>query len=438
MVSRIFQMAAASVLLSVAGAPALAQSPKISLAGRWTLNRALSEFPREVGFGADFLSAATAATAAETTSRGAGPGGTPVVPAFDPARQSLEDARREALLVRLVKDPSPHLTIAQTETTVTLTDDRGRALTLHTDGKAESQTFDDIVVTTTARWESDRLVVRYRLAQDREVRYTFFRTVERAPLSVQTQLIERGGRATVTRVYDAARPDEPASPDWDRPAAAPAAAAATTGPLNLGTELGQPVSSPAQTPPQAPVAAVGPDGELKGLAALGVVVEASGGQAGGCGVSEASINAAVTKSFRDAGLTVRPDSDDDTYAYVRIITVTGAGGACVSRYDVFLYTHTAGTLSYQTAPLLLQVQLLHEGGLTGGAAATHGEAVLKNVTQLADAIAARIKAVNRSPRRLAAAVAAPAWAGLIVRRPTRASAACWPRARACAGAGSSA
>jgi hypothetical protein len=390
MVSRRFGSAAAAALCLVIGHSLPAHAQRASLAGRWTLNRTLSQFPREVGFGSDFVPAATT-TASD---RGATAGGSTGSVGFIPARQSQDDAKREALLVRLVKDPSPHLTITQTDAAVALTDDRGRTVTLHTDGKQESQALDDVFVTTITRWEADRLVVRYRLEQDRELRYTFTRSAEPAQLAIQVQLVERGGRDAITRIYDVAKPDEPPSRDWDIPAAPPKPAA-DAGPVNLRTELGQPLSSPAGPPQTAPVVASGPDGELKGLTALGVVVEGLSAQASACGLSQAPIDASVTKSFRDAGLTVRPDSDDDTYVYVRIITSASTSGICVSRYDVFLYTHTNGTLPYQTAPLLLQVQLLHKAGLIGGSGATHGDAVLKGVKQFADEIAQRIKAVNK-------------------------------------------
>jgi hypothetical protein len=368
----------------------VAQAQRVNLAGRWTLNRAESQFPREVGFGTDFVPAATTTTAG----RGAAAGGDAGSAGYIPARQSLDDAKREALLVRLVKDPSPHLTIAQTGASVALTDDRGRVITLHPDGKQETQTIDDAFVTTTTRWEADRLIVRYRLEQDRELRYTFSRSAEPARLTVQVQLVERGGHDVITRIYDVAKPNEPPSPDWDRPVAAPKPEI-DPGPLNVRTELGQPVSSPARLPQSTPVVAQGPDGELRGLKALAVVVEGLSGQAAACGVSETPIEAAVTKSFRDAGVTVREQSDEDTYVYVRIITSSATGGLCVSRYDLFLYTHTNGPLPYQTAPLLLQVQLLHKAGLTGSAAATHGDAVLKGVRQFADEIAGRIRDANK-------------------------------------------
>ena len=68
--------------------------------------------------------------------------------------------------------------------------------------------------------------------------------------------------------------------------------------------------------------------------------------------------AAASKRLTDAGFQVQKNSDEDSYVYVNIITTSPSLGFCVSRYDVFVYTHTTATLSYQTAPVLVQVSLL--------------------------------------------------------------------------------
>src|SRR5258707_15657737 len=52
-------------------APVKAQD-KEDLAGRWALNRELSEFPREIGFGVDWLS--PTGSGQESTTRGGGRG----------------------------------------------------------------------------------------------------------------------------------------------------------------------------------------------------------------------------------------------------------------------------------------------------------------------------------------------------------------------------
>ena len=366
-------------------APAPADPP--SLAGRWTLNRDLSQFPRDVGFGMDLASVAGAGSdsAGASGGRGRSQGGTP--PLF---RESADDAKRTKQLVDAVRNPSPHLTIVQTETTVTITDDRGRSLTFHPDGKQESQMLDQVPVATTTRWEGARLVVRYNVQQNRELRYTFSRSLEPSQLVVQVEFIERGGHDTVTRVYEPARADEPAVPDR----AAPPAAATRASDLDRPAAPASPgqAAAPGQA---APPVAQGPDPELKGLTKLGFVVEDLSAQAAACGLSQAPIEAAVSKSLSDAGFTARRNSDEDTYVYVHIITMSVSAGLCVSRYDAFLYTYTTATLSYQASPLLVQVSLLHKGGLAGGGPSVHGDTVLRGVKQYVDEFAARIRGANR-------------------------------------------
>jgi hypothetical protein len=145
----------------------------------------------------------------------------------------------------------------------------------------------------------------------------------------------------------------------------------------------------------APVMAQGPYPELKGLTKLGVVVEGLSSQAATCGLSQAPIEAAVSKSLSDAGLSVRLNADEDTYLYVHIITVSVSAGLCVSRYDAFLYSHTTATLSYQATPVLVQVSLLHKGGITGGATGVHADTVIRSVKQYVDEFVTQIHSANR-------------------------------------------
>ena len=138
-----------------------------------------------------------------------------------------------------------------------------------------------------------------------------------------------------------------------------------------------------------------PDAELKGLTALGLVVEDLSPQAAACGLRQDTIEAAVSKSLTDAGLKVRRNSDEDTYVYVNVITTSLSSELCVSRYDAFLYTHTTAKLSYQDTRVLVQVSLLRKGGIAGGAAGVHGDTVVRNVRQWVDEFAARIRNANR-------------------------------------------
>jgi hypothetical protein len=67
----------------------------------------------------------------------------------------------------------------------------------------------------------------------------------------------------------------------------------------------------------------------------------------------------------------------------------------VSRFDVTVYTYTTARLSYQPSPVLVQVSLLHKGGISAGGASGHSATVFKNVSDYLDDFIARIKAANK-------------------------------------------
>jgi hypothetical protein len=394
------------IVVAILGTPVLV-SPAAGdlggLQGRWTLNRGLSQIPRDVGFGMDLLPAGTAGADGAARS-GAASAGSPGAASF---RESEDEAQRRVQLLDEVKSPSPHLTIVETASAVTITDDRGRSRTFHPDGKQELQPLDRTSVPTVASREGPRLEVRYSAGRNREVRYTYTRNPDPPQLVVQVRLVERGGHDSVTLVYEPARPDEPAAPESAAPRHAPApppgaAAGASRAQAPPAQANPVPPASPAtpapparSNPATAPVGAPGPDAELRGLTALGVVIEELSPQAPTCGLSRAPIEAAVSKSLSDAGFKVLRNADEDTYLYVQIMTTSVSAGLCVSRFDAFVYTYTTTTLSYQVTPVLVQVSLLHKGGLAGGAPATHAEAVVRNLKQYVEGCAARIRAANR-------------------------------------------
>jgi hypothetical protein len=390
--------AAVVVAASVMGVPGhrtLAAQDKPSLAGRWTLNRELSQFPREIGFGMDLVPAGGSGSDAGTGGGRGGSGGGLGASAILTRRESEDDVKRTGQLVAEVKSPSPHLTIAETESAVTITNERGQSRTFHPDGKEESLSLDQVPVATTAKWEGARLVVRYKVEEGRELRYTYSRTINPPQLVVQVQFIERGGHDTVTRIYEPTRANEPASPDRSVPSNVTEKTVAGLAGAARAPGFGKPAVPVSPDRLSSPVIAQQPDAELKGLARLGVVVEDLSSQAAACGLKQDVIEAAVSKSLTDAGFKVLRNSDEDTYVYVNIITTGMATGFCVSRYDVFLYTHTTAKLSYQETPVLVQVSLLHNGGLAGGGAAAHAEAVVRGVTQYVDQFATRIRSANK-------------------------------------------
>ena len=375
-------------------APVWAQD-KSDFAGRWAINRELSRFPREIGFGLNWVSAG--GSGVDSTAgggrgrRGSGGGG---AGAFTARPESEDDAKRVQQLTAEVRNPAAHLTIVETPTAVTFTDDRGQSRTFHPDGKEEVLQLDGVPVGVTAKREAGRLVVLYKVEQRRELRYTYSRVASPPQLVVDVQFIERGGGDGVRRIY------EPASASETLAAATAAPSRATTTPgvglpaVNTSDsgKGGVPASGdriPAQTFNQQP------DAELKGLTKLGVVVEDLSPQAAACGLNQGTLETAVSKRLSDAGFRVLRNSDEDTYVYVNVITTSLSTGFCVSRYDVFLYTHTTAKLSYQETPVLVQVSLLHKGGIAGGAAAAHAEGVLRSVQEYVDQFSTRIRDANK-------------------------------------------
>lgn len=338
------------------------------------MNREWSQFPREIGFGADWVSAAGSGRGSSASGgrgrRGSGGG---AASGFPTRLESEDDARRVQQLTAEVRNPPAHLTIVDTPAAITFTDDLGQARTFHPDGKEEALQLDGVPVEVTAKREAGRLVVLYKVEEGRELRYTYSRAASPSQLVVDVQFVERGGGSTVRRIY------EPASAtDLPAAAAAPSRAIAAS-----------PDRLPTQTFNQQP------DAELKGLTKLGVVVEDLSPQAAACGLSQSALETAVSKRLSDAGFTVRRNSDEDTYVYVNVISSSLSTGLCVSRYDAFLYSHTTATLSYQPSPVLVQVSLLHKGGIAGGAPAAHADSVLRGVQDYVDQFATRIRNANK-------------------------------------------
>jgi hypothetical protein len=399
---------------ATAGAVDLTAGQGFSLAGRWALNRAQSQFPRDIGFGMDVVAAGGGDRAGAEAGGGAG-----TMRGNNPRPVSEEQARTEQQLVNEVKNPPAFLTITQNDLAITLTDDRGRTRTFHPDGRDELQELDAGTVATATRWDGPRLVVRYKVQPDRELRYTLARASETGPLVVQVQFVERGGRDVVTRIYDPAKPGDPAPPPApERPAVAPlsgqGASPAAGGPPRV-YQPGQPFPPAAsgQAPPAAPAGAPGaappgmvpaspdrnsttpltvrPGSELRGITSLGVVVEDLSQAATTCGLRQTDVESTVAKSLAAAGLRVVTNTDEDTYLYVRIVTTAMTTGFCFSRYDVVLYTNLMATPTYGTAPALVTVELLRNGGLAGGGASSHAEAVMQSLKQYVDSFSARIR-----------------------------------------------
>ncbi len=396
------------------GAPLTAQSP-MDLAGSWTLNRQLSQFPQELGFSATFLPTAPGPVRGASAGRGGGRGGRRGggndgggQPAAGDGlggprlfTQTEEDARRVRFLTDEVRLPPERLTIVVTPAIVTITPDRGAARTVQPGKRDDAITIGPITAVTNATWEADRLAVVYRAETGRLLRYTYVASQNPAQLTVEVEFVERGGGGDrVRRVYEPTRPSTESSvgPTPGSPFSPSALRAAAAGGL---PDSSAPAGSvPASPPPgsgntdQRPVDQR-PDASLRGLTRLGLVLEGLGADAAKCGLKAEALDAAVAKHLTDAGFRVVHDADDDSYLYVNVNTVTASSGLCVSRYDVTLYSHAAAQLAHTTSPVLVQVELLHKGGLAGGAAAAHADGVVKGVLEYVDQFASRVKNAGR-------------------------------------------
>ena len=362
-----------------------------NLTGRWVLNRSQSQIDKELGFNLIGLAAATRAAereagSGESSGRGRRGSGGGEQGGLAAPRESEEDARRLQQLTAEARVPSPHLTIVDSRGMITITDADEVSRTLHTDGKDDYLQIRGLPVTAVTVRDSGPVVVRYKVEQGRELRYTYTRETGGPKLTVDVQFVE-GGRVadTVRRVYDLIGPDD-SSPTPDKP---------KTGPGGAGGVPGIPAASAAANAAAPEPFNQQPDAELKGLTRLRVVIEGLGAQAASCGLTEAALEAAVAGKLKSAGFTVLTNTDEDSYVYVNVITGSLSTGSCVSRFDVTVYTHTTARLSYQSSPVLVQVSLLHRGGISASATAGHGATVVKSVSEYLDEFIDRIKAANK-------------------------------------------
>lgn len=368
-----------------------AQSPT-DLSGSWVLDRDNSQFPKEIGFGtigSPFTGGDdnTASAPARGRRDGGGRSGS-LQPSLRPGGESYDEGRRRQLLTDEVRTPPARLTIVDTPSTVTITDDKGGTRTFHPGAGAESLPLENVSVLTIASREDGKLTVLYSVADLRQIRYVFSRALGGGPLMVDVQLLERGNGEIIRRIY--------------RPApSTPSTTTSSTGTTNTPNGAAAPNGADNRTAGGVPAAGSGgpavlprAGSEYKGLTRIGLVVEELGPQAASCGVTREGLSTAVAKYFTDAGLKVTRDSDDDTYVYVRVMT-SALGGSCVSRFDWTIYSMSDATLSYQRSPLLLQVELARRGGLVGGPAATHGNEVLQQMGSTLGPIATTIRDANK-------------------------------------------
>jgi len=345
------------------------------IAGAWTLNRSLSQMPREIGFNPAWFppppsGGSTSGGRGRRGSRGGNAGAAP----FSVPRESYDDARRLQLLTAEARNPPARLIIVDTPAAVTMTNELGQSRVLHPTARDEAIDVARVPLIAATNRDGDRLVVLYRVEQDREIRYTYSRAPNSPQLFVDVEFLDHGNSEKARRVYDPGVATETNTPA--------AAVAPPTVPASSGSK--QPETFDAR-----------PGAELRGLKSLGILVEDLSAQAVACGLNHDSIETALSKRLADGGFTVRRNSDEDTYVYVNVMTTTLPTGTCVSRYDAFLYTHATANMTYRDQPVLVQVSLIHRGGIGSSAPVGHAAAVTRGLEDYVGLFVSQIRDANK-------------------------------------------
>jgi hypothetical protein len=206
------------LLLGCVGACGSAESaaaPPVPLAGRWKLNRELSEFPKEVAFGIEAPDGDAPAGGRQSgggqagggrrgggRSKTAGSGGAGF--SIQSVRESEEDVNKIKELIADARNPSAVLTISQTDTAVIITYAQDRTRAFHPTGKEEIEQLDAGPIGATSKWSGPQLSVQFTVRSDRIFRYVYSR-LPGGQLLVETRLEE--GRShekaeVIRRVYD--------------------------------------------------------------------------------------------------------------------------------------------------------------------------------------------------------------------------------------------
>jgi len=367
-----------AALMVLAGAIANGQESS-PLGGVWTLNRAVSEMPREIGFDVDWVPPPDGSRGGGTgsTNRGrrGGAGGRGSTNPYSSPRESLDDAQRIQLLTDEARNPPTRLMIVDTPAAITITNQLGQSRTLRPTGNDEWIDIEGVSIRAATQRQSDRLVVTYHPAIDRDVRYIYSPSRDHQQLTVDVEFLEHGVGDKARRVYQAGIAETvspPPVPTAPEPPGAPASGGAPSEKFDAR-----------------------PGAELRGLKALGILVEDLSTPAVACGLNRDALETALAARLASGGFAVRKNSDDDTYLYVNVMTSTMANGTCVSRYDAFLYTHATANLSYRDQPVLAQVSLIHRGGMATSGPAAHAASVTRGLENYVDLFVTQIRDANK-------------------------------------------
>jgi hypothetical protein len=383
LMSRITTAAIAALLLTH---PAAAQESP--LGGVWALSRTLSQLPSEIGFNVNWVpppdngkeSGSSSGGGGRRGASGSAGGGRGSATPFSAPRESLEDSQRMQLVTSQARNPPVRMTIVDYPAAITITTELGQSRTLHPNAMDEWVQIEGVAIRVNTRRDAERVVIVYHVETNRDVRYTLTPSRDPKQLIVDVEFIERGTTGDKARlVYQpglstdtaTATPLAPAPPS---PAGTPAVPGAAGQPSDKFDAR--------------------PGAELRGLKSLGVLVEDLGSQATTCGLNRDAIEQAVSARLTTAGFSVRKNSDDDTYVYVNVMTTT-VSGTCVSRYDAYLYTSATANVSYRDRPVLVQVSLIHRGGIAATAPSAHPPAVARGLESYIDVFVTQIREANK-------------------------------------------
>jgi hypothetical protein len=363
----------------------ISQSGSPSLAGIWVLNPALTVRPGEIGFSRDWARGGGPGEGGAGSSGGRGRHGGSGSGGVDQPLMSHESADDSTRLQQLTDDartPPSHITIVQNPNGVSIADDQGHLRTFHPTGSLEALTIGTVPLPTTARWDAGSLVVLYNVEQGRQLRYTYTRTTNPARLLVDIRFLERGREGDEVKLtYE---PPDEHDHALVSPPSTPTAAPAPS-PSGLGT------TAPAAARP----AALPPGSELRGLTTIGTVVDELTPQAAACGLDQAKIKTSIARILSDAGFKTQPYGNEESYVLLTVVTSKLPDGVCVSRYDASLIAQADATFPYLKGLVSVPVQLLHDGGMSGGPAAAHASAVMDALAKSVASFVSQIRGANK-------------------------------------------
>jgi len=205
-----------------------ATSDKPDFSGSWTFNSDLSDHPEQVSFGLEGNGSTVGGGGGGGDGgtggrggfggmgrggfggmgRGGGMGGGGIR-GSQGGQLSTDDRLKIEELADEVRDPSPSLTITQTNATVAVTDSQARTRTFRTNGKKDKQQLEAVTVNSKTKWDGPKLVTEYDLPGSRKLTYTYSLMPNTHQLLIEETL--EGGRSgsgknptVIKRVYDPA------------------------------------------------------------------------------------------------------------------------------------------------------------------------------------------------------------------------------------------